>query len=369
MAKFLNLQPEIFGIDINGLSLRIVKLKKKHKLFKLVSVNEVAVDQGVIVDGIIQNQEALTKIIKNAVATVKGKKLDTKYVIACLPEEKSFTQVIQMPKMSEEELQQSVPFEAENYIPLTIDKVYLDFQIIHPHEEKEKSTPDHLDLLINVMPRGIVDSYVSCFKKAGLIPAILEVESQALVRALLRKDQTNSSILFIDLGGTNTTFIIYSGNSVRFTSSVPLSSVQLTQTIADSSGVGFQEAEAMKITYGLEEGSEASVAGFIAPVITELSKQIRRYMTFYHDHVSHEYAKTDGMIEKIVLAGGGANLKKLPEFLSKELGMPVELGNPLVNISFNKGQDSSLIEDKKIMSFATALGLAIRGASDSTEFY
>lgn len=362
MAKFLNLQPEIFGIDITDLSLKIVKLKKKRKRFKLDAVGEVIIEPGIIQDGIIQNQEALINVIKGAVASVKGRKLDTKYIIACLPEEKSFTQVIQMPKMSEEELQQSVPFEAENYIPLTVDKVYLDFQIIHPHDEK--AVKDHLDILINVMPRAIVDSYVSCFKKAGLIPAILEVESQALIRALLKDDQEKSSVLFIDLGGTSTTFIIYSGNSVRFTSSLPISSMQLTQAIADSYGVNFDEAETMKIKYGLEEGEEASVAQVIVPIINELSKQIRRYMTFYHDHVSHEYAKTDGTIEKIVLAGGGANLKKLPEFLSKELGIPVELANPLVNIDFNKSTDSNLIPLNKVISFATALGLAIRGASE-----
>lgn len=364
MPKFLNLQPEIFSIDINDLSLRIVKLKKKHKHFGLVLANEVAMDPGIVQDGIVQDQEALARIIKNVCSTVKGKKLGTKYVIASLPEEKSFSQVIQMPKMSDEELAQSVPFEAENYIPLTIDKVYLDFQTIYPHQKK--ANQDHLDLLINVMPKPIVDSYVWCLKKAGLIPCILEIESQAVIRSLLKKEEADMSLLFIDLGGSTTTFIIYSGNSVRFTSSVPISSVQLTQAIA-ALGITVEEAEGLKMKYGLDPEGDPNIAKAMGPILSDLAQQIKKYVTFYRDHVSHEYVQTDGSIEKIILSGGGANLKQLPEFLGKELGIPVELGNPLTNISFNKKTDSMLIPENKIMSFTTALGLAIRGASDSEQ--
>ena len=104
MFKFLNLQPEIFGMGINDLSLRIVNLKKKRNGFNLVSFNEVMIKPGIVKEGVIQDVAALAKIIKFAYNTVKGKKLNTKYVAVSLPEEKSFSQVIQMPKMTTEEL-------------------------------------------------------------------------------------------------------------------------------------------------------------------------------------------------------------------------------------------------------------------------
>jgi len=363
MFKFLNLNPEIFGIDINDLSLRLIKLKKRGKGFSLVSFNEVGIKPGLVKEGAIQDQEALIKVINLACSTVKGEKLDTKYVIVSLPEEKSFSQVIQMPKMAKEELMTAVPYEAENYIPLTIDKVYLDFQVISTH----KDDSSHLDLLVNVMPKPIVDSYVSTFKRAGLIPCILEVESQAIVRALVKKGESVFSTIFIDFGRTKSSFIIFSGNSIRFTSSMPISSQQLTSAISDKLGISFDKAEELKIRHGLNPETEKKydIKKAVNPVLNDLVAQIKKYMSFYQGHVSHEYFSSGGRIGKIVLCGGGANLKGLTNFIFEELKIPVELGNPFTNIFLQKNINNQLVPLQKMLSFTTALGLALRGADDA----
>ncbi len=374
MFKFLNLQPEIFGMDINDSSLKIAKLKKRRKGFSLVSFNEVDVEPGIIKEGVIQNQEALINIIKLALKTVKGERLGTKYVAVSLPEEKSFSRVIQMPNMTQEELKLAVPFEAENYIPLLIDKVYLDFQIINSHNEKNIS---HLDLLINVMPKHIVDSYMFCLKKAGLIPYILEVESQSITRALIKpvinklpkatNEEVTPPLLLIDLGVASTSFVIFSSNSVRFTSSIPISSQELTHAISNKLGIDLDKAEELKIKYGLmEEGEKKyNITEAVKPLLTDLVLQIKKYISFYSGHVSHEYFLFDGKsekkIEKIILCGGGANLKGLSDFFINELKIPVEIGNPFINIlGHNK-----TVDQMKILSFTTALGLALRGASET----
>jgi len=367
MLQFLNLRPEIFGMDINDLSLRIVKLKKKRKGFKLVSFNEVDMPSGIVKEGVIKDSEALTKIIKLACGTVKGERLATKYVIASLPEEKSFSRVIQMPKMTQKELKLSVPFEAENYIPLAVDQVYLDFQVINPHHE---DNINHLDLLINVMPRSIVDSYISCFKQADLIPCILELESQSIARALIKNEQEILPLLLIDLGVSNTSFIIFSNNSVRFTSSIPISSQELTNVISKKIGISLNQAEELKIKYGLAKAVEKkyNIIESIRPILTDLVSQIKKYISFYHNHSYHEYLssddKYDKKIEKIIISGGGANLKGLSKFLKDELKIPVENGNPFINILEYKNTGNQIIPQQEILSFTTTLGLALRGASD-----
>lgn len=360
MFKILNLQPEIFGLDINDLSIKIAKLKKNHKGIKLVSFNETDIKPGIIKEGVIQDSSALAKLITYACNTVKGEQLGTKYVIVPLPEEKSFSQVIQMPKMTEEELRLAVPFEAENYIPLTIDEVYLDFQITNPHKDEL----DHLDLLINAMPKPIVDSYVACFKEAGLIPCVLEVESQAIARALLKIGEDVLPLILIDFGQTKTSFIIVSGGSIRFTSTIPISSEQLTNSIADKLGISFEKAEELKIEYGLTPHKENNhyLAEAMNPVLNDFVAQIKKHISFYQGHVSHEYFQSLGKIEKVILCGGGSNLRKFPDFLSHQLKINVELGNPLVNITSLKNKISYFMPKTKAMSFSTAFGLALRGA-------
>lgn len=361
MLKFLNLKPEIFGIDINDLSLRIVKLQKRGGSFNLVSFNETFFSPGIVKEGVIQDEQALVKIIKTACNAVKGKKLDTKYVVVSLPEEKSFAQVIQMPKMTNEELKLAVPFEAENYIPLSVNTVYLDFQVIDYHEPGVS----HMDLLINVMAKSIVDSYVSCFKKAGLVPCILEVESQAIIRALMKNNEKDIPAVFVDFGETKTNLIIYSNNSIRFTVIIPISSGQLTEAISEKLGVGFNEAEKLKVQYGLDKraGKEANnLISAMSPLLNDLAEQIKKYINFYQGHAFHEYFSSNEKVKKVVLCGGGANLKELAGFLSKNLKIPVELGNPLLSISQDK---TGLFTSKKILSFTTAIGTALKGAGDT----
>lgn len=362
MLEFFNLQPEIFGMDLNDSSLKIAKLKKRRKGFVLESFNEVTIAPGVIKGGLIQNKEALTQVIQQACKKVIGKKLGTKHVIASLPEEKSFSQIIQMPKMTIEELKLAVPFEAENYIPLTIDNVYLDFETINPIKNDE----NHLHVLINVMPKSIIDSYVDCFKKAGLIPHILEVESQSIARALIKNGQVESPLVIIDLGISNTSLIIFFGGFIRFTASIPISSSQLTQAISDSLGVSVTDAEELKVKHGLNKKGEQkyNIESAINPILSELVLQIKKYINFFYGHIPHEHSLSDIKIERIILCGGGANLKKLPAFLYKELKIPVELGNPFINIIRQKPGRADTLPYSKILSFTTVLGLALRGANE-----
>lgn len=360
MLKFLNLQSEIFGLDINDLSLKIVKIKRKGKGFALVSFCEVSIKPDIVKEGVIQDQKSLIKIIKSALNMIKGEQLATNSVILSLPEEKSFFQVIQMPQMTEEELKSAVPFEVENYIPLSLDKVYLDFQVIDPH--KDSGNINHLDLLINVMPKTIVDSYVFCVKQTGLIPHILEVESQAIVRSLIKRGETISPTIFIDLGQNNTSFIIFFGDSIRFTCSLSIYSQQLTQAISDNLKIDINDAEKLKVKYGLipAKEKEPEIAEIIKPILHDLVAEIKKYnISFHKNYPCEDCFLEEKKITKIILSGGGANLKGLPNFLSQELKIPVELGNPLVNIITPK--IGPTIPYHQALSFTTAIGLALRG--------
>lgn len=363
--EFLDLKYEAFGLDINDLSLKIVKLKKKHRGFVLTSFNEAKMAHGIIEDGVIKKEDALSKIIKYSYNSVKGKKLKTKYVIASLPEEKSFLQVIQMPKMTEEELKIAVPFEAENYIPMPISEVYLDFQVISPI----KDYFDHLEVLIVAMPKKIVDSYVSCIKKAGLVPIILEAESEAIARALVKNETNSSLLILIDFGENNTNFIVFSGCSVRFTCSIPVSSRLLTEAISRSLRIDFHEAERLKMEYGLvgRKSSASSsihaerVPQIITPILDDLISQIKKYLNFYRDHSSYEYLLPDRKTEKILICGGGAELKGLAGFMSKKLDTTVEMADPLINFLSKKPRSAI---KKGLLSFTTAIGLALRQIND-----
>ena len=300
--KFLDLKYDAFGLDISDSSVKIIKLKKKRGFLQPVSYNEKKVEPGIIKSGAIQNEDAFIKTVKDALSGIKGEKIRTKYVIASLPEEKSFSQVIQMPIMKEDELKAAVVFEIENYIPLPVDQVYLDFQIIDP----VAGHLDHLDVFIIAVEKNIIDPYVSCFKKAGLIPLAFEVETQSIARALIKSETSLAPLVLIDFREDSAAFIVFSDRSIRFTSSIPVSSRQI---------------------------AEAILTKVAEPVLEELVINIKKYLDFYSEHHSHEHLLENKGIEKIILSGECVNLKGIDSFLLQKLNIPAEFGNPWINFS------------------------------------
>lgn len=375
MLELLNLKPKSFGLDISDLSLKIVKLKKRGRFLDLASLGQEKIKPGIIKEGEIKDEKKLAEIIKGAIKKVEGERLGTKYVVASLPEEKAFLQVIRMPRLSEEDLKSAIIFEAENYIPLPIEQVYLDFQII----PRADQSSDRIDVLLAALPKKIIDPYINSIKLAGLTPVAFEIESMAITRSLIKNQACPSPVLLIDLGATRTSFIIFSDCSLKFTSSIPVSSQHLSEIISKNLGVSVPDAEKLKMRWGLEEKIKLKIEGektemkrergkifeALVPVLVDLIQQIKKHLDYYQTHASAEHLiGEDKKVSRILLCGGGANLKGLSELLTLELKIPVELGNPWVNILPDGRKETAKLTLEKSLSYATALGLALRGMEE-----
>jgi len=364
MLDFLKLRPEAFGLDFSDLSLKIVKLEKQRDDLSLASFGETIINPGIIKDGEIRNKDLLVQSIKKALTEVKGKKIKTKYVVASLPEEKAFLEVIKMPKMAEEDLKSAVFYEAENYIPLPIDQVYLDSQIVYPLANHL----DHYDVLINAFPKKIVDAYTLCLEEAGLKPTVLEIESAAAARALIKDELATSPVLIIDFGASKTTFIIYSGRALRYTFSISDSSLKFTEIIARELKIDFAKADALKMEYGLEMNGNkeaATVFQILLAYLSDFVEQIKKHTDYYSSHIDQDHLPPGGReIKKILLCGEGANLKGLTNFLERRLGIPVEYGNPWINVFPGGKKKIPKLLFEKSLKYTTVLGLALRGVKN-----
>lgn len=360
LLEWLSLHPDAFGLDISDLTLKIAKLKKTKRGLKLISFGSYPIPPGLIKQGEILKEKELTLILKQALKSIQGKELGTKYIVASLPEEKAFLQVIQLPRLKPEEVKTAVIFEAEKYIPLPLEKIYIDTQIVEPL----KDHLDHTDVLLASLPRNIVDSYVSLFQNTGFIPMALEIESLAISRALVQNFNSPLPILILDLGATRTGLTIFSGTSIRFTASLGISSQNFTQAISQVLGVDLKKGEELKKQYGIKEKETNQgklIFEALLPSLSELVDQIKKYMDFYETHASHQHLpKQERKISKIILSGGGANLKGLQEFLSVRLRTEVVRGNPWVNIFPYPLKELPSIPLEEALQYTTALGLALR---------
>ncbi|MFW6282875.1 MAG: type IV pilus assembly protein PilM [Minisyncoccales bacterium] len=346
-----------FGLDISDRSFKIANLKKRRSGFKLTSYETFEIEPGVIKKGELKNKRKLTSLLRE-----EKKKIKMNEVVVALPEEKSFLKVIKTPKMPKKDLESAIIYKAEEYIPMNIEDAYVDFEIIKPAYSEE----DHMHVLLAALPKKIVDPYFKAVKKAGLKPIAFEVESLSICRALMEKDKVIPPTLIIDFGLTKTSFIIYSGRSLRFTQTLPISSHQFTESIAEKMDLNLEKAEKIKKEFGIKTSSKKGkkIKKSIKEILDKLTKQTKEHIEFYssYDFGEHFPPDMEKKIKKIILSGGGSNLKGLTGFLEERIKIPVKRGNPWINIS-----KEPLLSKEKSILYTSVLGLALRNYIQSND--
>lgn len=361
MFQVLSLNPEFFGLEISDFSIKTLFLRKRRNALKAINFSKIKIPSGIVQEGEIKDEERLASLIKEA---IKKGKIKTKYVVTSLPENKIFLEMIQMPKLSEEELKSAIVFEAENYIPLPLEEIILDFQIVGPvYEDSQK-----LNVLLVACPKKIANSYLTTLKLAGLFPLAFESEAFAITRALIKKEKEESPVLLIDFGATKSTFIISSGKIPKCSFTSPLSAHTLTEVISKNLNISLEEAEKLKVNYGLEEKIKMEIRNHetilihergkifeaLIPALVDFIQQVKKYLYYWETHPIYHNSSMERKVSKIILCGGGANLKGLSDFLSLELKLPVELGNPWINIT---KEPSTKLKNFNSLEYTVVLGL------------
>lgn len=345
--NFFEKEIPVFGLDLSGSAIKMLQfLPHSHKL-SIKGFADTPLSKGIMQDDTILDSKLLAELIKSTLQKPTFGHIDTKHVIASLPESKSFVRVIQIPQMSDAEIDNAILFEAENYIPIPIDQVYLDWQEIGKRGDK-------IEILIIASPKEHVDKYLEALEKAGLTPVALEVESQSVIRSIIEPESTETSLI-MDVDAFRSNLIMVENGNLQFTSSVPIAGNTFTETIARALGVPSDKAEAIKKKIGIDNTTEyPNLKTTLLPVLNNLSAEIKNILTFHQEHSQNK-------VTKLILCGGGAALAHLDEYLVPEFAsipeLKVVLGNPWGNF---RNLDISPMKPVDSLSFTTVIGLASR---------
>ena len=350
-----------FGIDLSDLSIKIVNLKKKGDDFELASFGRQEITAGLIENGEIKKESELIEIIKKSVKEVSGETLKTKYCVVSLPETESFVRLVNLPLMKKEEVAEAIKWEIEANIPLSLQEIYYDWHMLDPVAARQ----EHLDVLIGVLPKKTVDPYLSVLKKADLKPLAFEIESLAIARSLVPNGCCEKTLILIDLGAKKTSLVIFSGQTVYFTASLPISNSSIIATLSEKIKIDVAKAKQIKIEQGLDyKNPEGLVMQALSPPLNEMTDKIKDYINYYQEHLPVSPETKSNTVNEIILCGGGANFSGLPEFITAKLNIAVAIGNPWVNVFKDAPRNIPGLPIDEALSFTTAIGLAIRGLAD-----
>lgn len=349
--KIFSLSYGAFGLDLSDLSVKVVQMKDDGGKKKVVSFGSADIAQGSIVDGEIEKQEVVVRAIKKAISEAGPNKIRTKKVICSLPETKAFLRIINLPEMKKDEAQEAIKWEIEANIPMSVDQVYYDWQILDKNLIGEKGK---MSVLVAAFSKKVIDQFLETLELSGLEVVGMEIESIAQARSLLREDDERTSLV-IDLGDRRTSLLVIIANIPCFTSSIPISGSGMTDAISKMLGISFDEAEKTKIAYGIGSVSQQDVIfRSVKPILDGLATEIDRTIDFYVSSLNYSAS-----VDRIIICGGGSNMQGIIPYLSKKINREVEMGNPWVN--FVSTDKIPIIDKNKSVQFSTAIGLALKG--------
>ncbi len=356
---FNQIFPNAFGLDVGDLSVKAVQLKnisKGHKKaeYKIVNTKSISLPPGLIIDGEIQKPEEVRKKIQEMLSSTNDgrKPMESSWVVAGLPETKTFLRHIEIKKKPDKITEQDVLEHVKKHIPFDEGTYYFDWQYI------PKKNETHTSILVGATQKNISDMYTYLLESLGLGIVGLDIEALAIARSMITasKQYEGEARGLLDIGASRSSLIIYDHDIIQFSQTLPFSGELINTIFEQSLHITRKEAENKKIKYGFAYNEKhGHILQLLSQSIDTLVEDINESINFYNSRFINP-----NNITHITMCGGGALLKKLPEILSKKLNIECAPGNVWKNLSSNDQHENK----EESLKFATAIGLALRAADN-----
>jgi type IV pilus assembly protein PilM len=345
---FFKKKTHLVGLDIGSNTIKaaeIIETKTGNALHNFGMLN---IAPGIIEEGTIKDHDAVSAAIRELFS---ANNLKNKNVAISIGGYSVIVKKISVQTMTEDELQETIHFEAEQYIPFDISDVNLDFQILGENEQN----PNQMNVLLVAAKKEMVDDYIHLVELAGLHTVIIDIDAFALQNIFEFNYTTEEeSVALIDIGASKTSLNILKGYSSVFMRDVSLGCSQINQQIVSLADCTIEEAEEIKHSEKSEIISAEDLANIVSSVVSDWTTEIRRAIDFFYS------TYPDDHISKIILSGGGANIVELQHLLSDEISTEVEVINPFDKFSIENSSLNSSYLEKIAPQAAICMGLAIR---------
>ena len=341
----------LVGLDIGSRTLKAAEIAESKRGRELKRYCMTDIPHGAIEDGTINDPEAVAESIRQL---FKGYNIKERNVAISIGGYSVIVKKINVQTMAEEQLQETIHFEAEQYIPFDISDVNLDFQILGPNE----TNPNQMNVFLVAAKKEMVDDYYSLANLAGLNPCIIDVEAFALQNIFeVGYEPSDENIALIDIGASKTSLNILKGNNSVFMRDVSLGCSQVNQKIISLADCSFDEAEELKFVENPNSLSPEDLKGIVSSVVADWCTEIRRALDFFYS------TYPDDQIKRIILSGGGASIGEFRELLGVEASAEVEMINPFKSVYVDDRFDPEYIKQIAPQA-AIAMGLAMRKVND-----
>ena len=374
------------ALDIGSSVVKAVQMRKVGRGYELERFGVAEIYPGVDkksagVDRRTARIEAVRQALTQAGITAKTS-------VSSVSGESIIVRYIQLPDMPENELKGAIRWEAEDYIPFPLDDVNLDSVVLG---KSDVGGAQKIDVLLVAAKKELVAEHVSLLKTVGLAPAIVDVDSFAFLNSFEANYKPSASevVALLDIGAELTNINIYLGGVSRFSRDIAIAGDTINAGIQQRLGCSIQRAEELKLKEGApaptheqaeseevggstlldtirgtveritgedlaEDSPEFVTSQVVRSALMNIVNEVKRSIQFFENQPNGQ------PVQRVAVGGGTSMLPNLEKFLEQELGLPVEMIDPLRNIGLAGATvDKNRLERVRRM-LGVSVGLALR---------
>jgi type IV pilus assembly protein PilM len=347
------------GLDISDQSVKFIELTHGHDGVRVGRFATKEFPKGIIVGGTIARRDALVEHL-SAFREEHG----LTFVRASLPEEPGYIFTTQVPDVTPDEVRSLLRFKLEENVPIAPTEAVVDYDPMTQDPSLGPASGNQRIVAVSVFPEKLAQDYADLLHTSGLVPVSLEIEAQALARAVVPRG-ASGTYMIVDIGRMRSGLAVAQGGAVRFTTTLEIGGEDLTALIKRSFPQA-DEAEILRIKNeeGLGHTKAPEVKEAMERFAETLRSNVERYYLYWQTHKDAKDAQTLPMsnppITNIILSGGYANIAGLPEYLSRELRVKTGRANVWTN-AFSLDTYIPPIPYRESLGYASAIGLALHG--------
>jgi type IV pilus assembly protein PilM len=334
------------GLIVSDDAVRCIELTKKYGKLEIKFYAEKILSPGIVESGNIKKME----LLRDVLSEIKNE-FNLDMVNMALPEEGSYLFRLNLPKMKRSEIRSAIELQLEEHVPLPPAEVLFDYEILG---EKNGG----FAVSVSAISATTVEDYEEVLEKSGLRAISFETESEATARAVVERNDPNTSMV-VYVGRTKTCVCVIQDGNVLFSSSVNIGGDLFANALQKDRGITHEEALRILDVQGIGQiGDNNELFSTLLPSLSALKDEIGRRVVYWNTR-KDDNEKENKKIDIMYICGPTANLSGIDDYLSYGVENKVKRANPWVNVTSFADYVPSL-PHKDSLAYATAIGLALR---------
>lgn len=323
MAKLFFKDKPIIGLDISQTGIKIMAIDPKKWL--VTGYGSIDLDPAKVQASLDSDDSYLADNIRSLIGEKLVGALPSEHVIIGIPTGRTFSRTFSLPAKAEGTLADAIEVEVDQYIPIPMNSLYVDYEIID-------RTKDDITIVMSAVPRTLVDRCMDAAISAGLTPVMIEPGINAVARVLESTEDAHLTTLIIDVGPASTDIAVLDGGAIRVTGGIGIGGNTFTLDIAKKLGVTLENAHQLKVLNGLSAGPrQTKITGALKPSLQRIVSEVHKVIRYYNERLSG-----DRKIEQVLIVGGGSNVPGIGDYFTNELVMAARVAVPWQKLDFGK---------------------------------